>query len=531
MEYNGNLAGYLLKLLAETGVKRIYGVAGSAVIPLLDAVQRQPEISFVAATTETSAAYMAAYEARLTGNLGVCVATSGPGAAGLVNGLADAFFEGDPVLAITGQVKIKEVGTRASQYFNQSSLFDPVTGFSAEVLDGQVGTEVFPRAISVALTERTAVQVTVPKDVFSQGVQVAQPPLYWYPLENLSGDTDRAAALIDSFSRPLLVLGKEAIFTASEWLQIAESIGAAVIVAQEIKGLVSLDHPLNLGGIGETYLPSLLKEADGIILVGTAKFEQPFLPKVPTVQVTSRTINLDWSLPLAEPITGNLTFLAGALKRRLAGRSNQAWLAKIEASRRDLRRQLTQEAHRSSRPVHPSKLMSALSLHLSQDAIITLDTGSFIHWFDKSFWAKQQTVLASAYWRGIGAALPAAVAAQLVYPDRQVVAVVGDGGLLANPGELLTAVKYRLPIVVVVVNTGSYDLEVQRMRKEGASLRGVDLPFWNLRLFAESCGALGLEVRETSEIDTAITKALASSKPALINVAASIPELPNLLVN
>ena len=524
----GTAADYLIAQLCAVGVRRIYGVAGTAIFPLLDAIRRNPEVSFIAATNELSAGYMAAYEARLTGSLGVCIATSGPGAVGLVSGVADAYFDGDPVLAITGQVKVGQIGTTTSQHFEQQTFFKPLTGLTKQVLDPVALTEVLPQAIGTALTERTAVHLTIPVDLIGKPVSIDQPAVQWYPLENLSGDLQATIQALGSFQKPLLILGKEAVFTVDRWLTLAERLGAGVIIAQEAKGLVPGDHQLNLGGIGETYLPALIHRADGIILIGSAPYEKPFLPNLPTVQITAKTMDLDWSLPLTAPLTGNLSFLANEIDRKLGERAaNQEWLTQISVSREELRRQLTQEAETSSQPVHPSKLMSALSLHLAADAIISLDIGAFSYWFDKSFWAKQHTVLTSAYWRGIGSGLPGAIAAKLAFPNRQVLAVVGDGGLLLNPGELGTLTRYNLGVKVIVANTGNYELEEQKMAAMGMEPFGTTLLPVNLIQLAQAYGLKGKTVTETSEIDWVLTQILSDDEPVIVDVQCAKPQLPH----
>jgi len=524
-------ADYLVGLLANIGVRRIYGVAGTAIFPLLDAISRQPNLTFVAATNELSAGYMALTEARLTGGLGVCTATSGPGAAGLASPVADAYFDAQPLLAITGQVKVAQVATGTSQYFAQQSFYQSITGLSEQVFSGSALREVLTRAIGTALTERTAVHLGIPGDVFAQAVEAGLPELTWQPLENRSGDIQATADQIRSFRRPLILLGSEAASTTGDWLHLAEKLGAVLVVAQAAKGLVGGDHYLNIGGIGESYLPSVVSKADGIIMIGSAPYEKPFLPRVPTVQIATKTGNLDWSLPLVAPLTGNFTYLAKKLMEIVPRQNTDStWVAEIAESRKELQRQLTAEAKHSEEPIHPSKLMSALSLHIAEDAIIALDIGAFIHWFDKSFWAKKQTVLLSNYWRGIGAGLPAAIAAKMADQVRQVVAIVGDGGLLLNSGELATLSRYNLAVVVIVVNNGSYDLERQKMQQKGASLVGTDLPQVDFNHLAAAYQLAYRAVSNVGELDSALTEALAATEPILVNVYCSSPELVDLVV-
>ncbi len=524
-------ADYLVRLLVKVGVRRVYGVAGTAIFPLLDAIGREPSLTFVPATNELSAGYMALNEARLTGGLGVCTATSGPGAAGLASPVADAYFDAVPLLAIIGQVKVAQVATGTSQYFAQQSFFQAITGLSEQVFSGSALGEVLPRAVGTALSERTAVHLGIPEDVFAQEVATEPPELSWQPLENNSGSIRATAEQIASFRRPVVLLGTEAASSVCGWLRLTEKLGAALVLAQGGKGLVSCDHYLNIGGLGETYVPPLVGEADGIILIGNAPYEKPFLPRVPTVQIVARTGNLDWSLPLVTPLTGNLAFLAKELIEQLPGvNTDSTWAQKIAASRTELQRRLTEEAELSRGPVHPSKLMSALSLHIAEDAIIALDIGAFIHWFDQSFWARRQRVLLSNYWRGIGAGLPAAIAAKLVDPARQVVAIVGDGGLLLNPGELATLSRYHLPVVVVVVNNGSYDLEGQKMQQKGASLVGIDLPRIDFAHLAAAFQLAYREVADTGELDTVLREALTFPKPILVSVRCYSPNLDNLVV-
>ncbi|MDD2553353.1 MAG: thiamine pyrophosphate-binding protein [Desulfotomaculaceae bacterium] len=281
MQINGNVADFILAQLAEWGVQRIYGVLGDAIFPLIDAMTRQSKIELIAATNETAAAFMASYEARLTGRLTVCTASAGPGAVSLLNGLADAFLDGSPVLAITGQVQTNKIGTKTKQYFDQQLLYKNFSNYTSILIEPAAAAEILAIAARQAYLDCSAAHVTVPKDVLAMPLSADTLPVDIVEIKNppvFSGSNEKILEAVRNSRRPLIVLGWAAESAVYQVLALAHQIGSGLVVAQEAKSVIRGSFKRNLGGIGEAYLPPIIKEADCIILVGNASYEQKYFP-------------------------------------------------------------------------------------------------------------------------------------------------------------------------------------------------------------------------------------------------------------
>lgn len=520
---SGNVADAVLEILAAVGVKSMYGVSGDTIFPLLDAVSRQDRIKYYSAVHESGAAFMASYEAKLTGRPAVCVATSGPGAANLVNGLADAYFDGAPVIAVTGQVETKKIGTNAKQFFHQPDLVKTFAAVSETVVSPVALIPVMMPAVKTAVDRKTVAHLSIPEDVLLM-------PWEWKgPLNGFTGALETSVSLLEGLKRPLIVLGKGDRETAVRCTELADLLGAAIVVAQQAKGAVPDNHPLVIGGIGEGYVPQMVNEADGILVIGEASYEAGFLPHgIPLVHVAEEASKLYYDR-LSGGLAGNPAVLLKAVTGRIGprpGHGNPSWRGRIDQEKESRERILKEDAANNQRPVHPARLIAALNAAVAPDAVITLDIGSIIHWFERGFQAKGQKIIISHRWRSMGAGLPAAIAAQIACPGRQVVALAGDGGFLMTMGELLTAVRYKIPVTAVVAVNHGYILEKQKMQAKGLTPFGYGLTVPGFAGLAEACGARGFRVTDPGQLDIVLREALDCGKTSLVEIVVADTPLP-----
>ncbi len=537
----GNVADTMLNILAERGIGSIYGVSGDAVFPFLDALSRQDRIKYYAAATETGAAFMASAAGKLTGRPGVCLATSGPGCANLVNGLADAYFDRAPVLAITGQVATKKLGTNAKQYFNQQQLVGTFAGMSEPVVHPEAAGPLLALALEKAGNEKTVVHLSIPEDVFLMPVpETGARPNPERPRINGCGQVlgsgfaaglEQAAASLNNSQRPILVIGQRGPEVGELCLSLAEQLGAGIVLAQQAKGTVPDGCPLVLGGIGEGYLPPVLKKTDILLLVGPADFELKFLPaSAPLIQIAEQTDSLHFER-LGNGLVGPPGRLLKLLLERTSPRrtgQTAAWTGEIAGGKKNFLQLLALDARNNQVPVHPARLIAALNQTAAEDAVIACDIGSFIHWFDRGFQARSQTVLVSNRWRSMGTGIPAAISAKICHPGKQVLALVGDGGFLMSMAEILTAVKYRLPVTVIVANNHQYSLETQRMQAQGMTPLGNDILTPDFAVFAGSCGAQGFRLTDPARLEATLGEAFNCGQPAVVDVQVADIPLPNL---
>jgi pyruvate oxidase len=546
-----SIADAVLAQLAAGGVQRIYGVVGDAIFPLADAFTRQDSLRFVPVGHEGAAAFMASYEAKLTGRLTGCLATSGPGATNLATGLADAYFDNAPVIAITGQVVSGKIGTQTHQYFNQQSYFAPITAFTTLTVSPEATMPALVEAMCQAVEIGTATHISIPKDIQSMPVAWSPLPIKVpssadqpdvitapedIPARLIIGDRQKAQAALAACRRPLLLLGLDRPQAVTAALQLAEKLGAAIIIAQQVKGAVSSSHPQVIGGIGPAYVPGIVGQVDLIILIGDASYEIGYLPPgIQLIAVTERPI-----IPPGLPLLVELIGPPAAMLHRLSQESaltkrepSPEWLSAISATRQELTKQAEQV--NSSAPdgaINPYHLAVALERVLDRNAIIAIDIGAFSHWFDLGFKAHKQVILTSARWRGMGLGLPAAVAAKIVHPERQVAAVIGDGAFVMSMSELLTACRLQLPILIVIVDNSGYDLEKQKMQAEGLTPYGVDLNLPDMTALATAWGAYGYRVRPGDKLEEALREAIGEMArrkgPVVLVVPCATPALPHI---
>lgn len=523
-----NVADLILKQLASYGVRLIFGVIGDAIFPLGDALARQDRIRFIPAAIETAAAFMATYSARVTGSLGVCIATSGPGAANLVNGVAEAYRDRLPVLCLTGQVPGAKIGTHVKQYFNQQTLFTAITGASELCISPDAALPVLNLLIAKALSERVPVHLAIPQDILAAEINgnIAVPlpiPPHSEGKGFFSGDLEKALTWMNEAQRPVFIIGRESRPYTTPLRSLAAGYGAGIVIGLDNKGGLPDTDPLVIGGVGPANLPESWSEIDLIISFGEAVYERPYLPEgARYIRLCDETSVLydDGALLL----NGDLETLINRLaEKSIVPGVREAWRARIETTRRNNQIQLRERSD-SRDPVRFFRVLASL---IRPDALITLDVGEFMHWFNWSFPAQTQTVLVSSNWRSMGCALAAAIAAKLHHTERQVVAIIGDGGFLMSLGELNTVIRLGLPLTVLVLRNGVYGLEMQKMAQMGFKPCGTELQLPNIPQLASACGWNSYQLNDLNGCESILETAF-QNPASLVDVNIDSQKLPYL---
>ncbi len=521
MRINGSVADFILAQLAEWGVVRIYGVRCDAMAPLMDALDHQQKIEFIAATNEANAAFMAAYEARLTGRLSVCTASAGPGAVSLLKGLAEACLDGSPVLAITEQVETKKIGAKTKQYFDQQLLYGSFSKFTSLLIEPVSVAEILALAGREAYLDFSAAHITVPRDVLAKPVsldtlpvdiiEISKPPVF-------SGSNENIIEAFRDMKKPLIVLGRGAEEALYQVLELSHKIGSGLIVAREAKSVIRGSFKRNLGGLGETYLPPIVNEADCLILIGNISFEKQLFPdNIKIIQLAARPEHISVNAHAAA--SGDLGLLIEVIMHDLENYAvNQEWVGKIKEEALHVKQVAAQARENKDRPIHPLRLMSALNQVVPPKSVITVDVGEFSHWFDLGYLVENQDVLLSSMWQSIGSGLPAAIGAKLAGRDRTVIAIVGDGGMITSMSELLTCVRYNLAITIIVVKDQINSIEKNKTAAQGLKSCDQGLPAPDFVQLAQACGAEGFRIEDPAEIEGAIKQAVGSDKTVLLEV-------------
>ena len=516
----------MLDQLSMFGVKRIYGVVGDTTFGLIDALAKQNKIQYIAVKHESTAAFMASAEAKMTGGLGVCTATMGPGAANLLNGLGDAHADRAPVLAITGQAQSDKIGTEYPQYVDQQELMKPFAAYSANLANPDATIEVLQKAARTSLGQRVVTHLSIPKDIFMMPAKGEPRPLP-NVIEGASNFTkeslEHAISIMKTAKQPMILAGLGATSVSEELEKLADLWGAGILTSLGGKGLFNESSDLVLQGIGEggnPYAADLFKEADVVLLAGTTWWPEGYVPtNARIIQIDRQFDKFVKEIPTELGIMGKTQEVLPFLLESMQGFSrSEDWVNRCQKVKEKWAEQNKKEGSTTGYPVHPSRIMHALDRTVAPDAILALDTGDNTVWTNRNFRQKGQSVLFSGYWRTLGFGLPAAMAAKLIQPEKQVVAIVGDGGLPMVLADLLTATRYKLNITVVVLNNESLQMEIDKLKVAEKEEVGVDLTNPDFVKLAEACGWKGLRPASDSELESVMEEALNTNAPTLVDV-------------
>lgn len=535
-----SVSRFVLKQLGDWGVSRIYGVIGDATLYVLDELARQNRIRYVPCRSENAAALMASAEAKLTGRLGVCLATSGPGAASLLNGLADAAADRAPVLAITGQVEASEIGTRTKQYIDQQRLVEGVNAQTELLAHPDALPEVLPRLMAQALLQGAVAHLSVPKDVWRQpvkGVTVPYSPHLHQRPQAPEEQIKAASALLKTAAKPLIYMGRGAAAAAGDVRRLAEALGAAVVTTLPARPLFPNDHPLYAGGLGQAGSEAasvLMAECDLLLMLGATWWLDDYAPKALSAKVVQVDLARE-QIGMGHPLTLGVVGDVGAIVPRLAAAAGgpaqpgrAPWAKRIADVCGAWKAALEAEAAPEGVPLAPQRVMRAVSSAAADHAVIAVDTGDHTLWFERVFQAKpKQDILVSGRWRTLGFALPAAIAARLVYPDRQVLAIAGDGGVVQTIMEFQTAVEQNLPVVLIILDNGSYAMEKNKMELAGLQTLGSVIRNPDFVKLAEACGGMGYVADSAVRLESCLNEALQSRTPSLIAVKTADTAVPH----
>ncbi|HEX9368100.1 MAG TPA: thiamine pyrophosphate-dependent enzyme, partial [Vicinamibacterales bacterium] len=529
-------ADVLVDRLIDWGVRVVFGLPGDGINGIMEALRtRQDRIRFVQVRHEESAAFMACGYAKYTGRLGVCLATSGPGAIHLLNGLYDAKMDHAPVLALTGQTYHDLIGTQYQQEVDLLSLFKDVAVYNQMALGAGHVQALVDAGCRAALSHRGVAHITVPVDLQEQEIEddersskkveghtsdVWRPPTV-VPCED---DVRAAAGVLNAGARTVILAGQGAIGAASELEQLADLMGAPIVKPLLGKAAVPDDSPFTTGGIGLLGTePSevAMEEADTLLMVGTNFPYMEFYPKHDQcrgVQIDAEPSRLGLRFPISVGLCGDARATMQVLLPHIHRRGNRAFLEKAQAGMTAWRALMRTQAARDDVPMKPQVIAAALNGLLADDAIISTDSGTVTTWVARYVELKRgQLFSCSGNLATMAPGLPYAIAAQIAYPGRQSVAFVGDGGFTMLMGELATAVKYRLPIKVVIVKNNVLGMiKWEQMVFLGNPEYGVSLEPIDFVKFAEACGAIGFRCERPEEARPALEAMMLAEGPALV---------------
>ncbi|AOI80387.1 thiamine pyrophosphate-requiring protein [Burkholderia sp. NRF60-BP8] len=551
------VADFIVERLYEWGVRRIYGYPGDGINGFFGALNRADgKIEFIQARHEEMAAFMASAHAKFTGELGVCVATSGPGAAHLVTGLYDARLDHMPVLAIVGQQARASLGGHYQQEVDLPALYKDVAGAFVQLatVPGQVR-HLVDRAVRTALGARTVTALVLPNDLqeldyappkrahgtVHSGVGYTAPKVVPY-----ADDLRRAADVLNAGSKVALLVGAGALHATDEVIAVADRLGAGAAKALLGKAALPDDLPWVTGSIGLLGTkPSyeLMTECDTLLIVGSGFPYSEFLPKegqARGVQIDLKADMLSLRYPMEVNLVGDSAETLRALLPLLNERRDTAWRDRIAKWNHDWHETLAARAAAKAsagRGVNPQRAFTELSPRLPDDVILTSDSGSCANWYARDLTMRRGMMGSlSGGLASMGAAVPYAIAAKFAHPVRPVIAMVGDGAMqMNNMAELITVAKYwrQWPdprwICMVLNNEDLNQVTWEQRVMEGdpkfdASQQIPNVPYYR---FATLLGLKGIYVDDPEQLGAAWDEALASDRPVVLEVK-SDPEVPPL---
>jgi pyruvate dehydrogenase (quinone) len=546
---------FLVERLHEWGIRRIYGYPGDGINGVFGALNRaNGKIQFIQARHEEMAAFMASAHAKFTGELGVCIATSGPGAAHLLTGLYDARLDHMPVLAIAGQQARASLGAHYQQELDLPAMFKDVAG--SFVQSASVPAQVrhmVDRAVRIALGEHAVTAIVLPNDLQElpfepparkhgtahSGVGYRKPKTVPY-----DEDLRRAADVLNAGKKVAILVGAGALHATDEVIAVADKLGAGA--AKALLGKAALPDHLpwvtgSIGLLGTEPSYKLMTECDTLLMIGSGFPYSEFLPKegqARGVQIDIKADMLSLRYPMEVNLVGDSAETLRALLPLLENKEDRAWRDSIEGWMTDWWKKLEARAKaKAEHGVNPQRTVWELSPRIPANAIVTSDSGSVANWYARDLKIQRGMLCSlSGGLASMGAAVPYAIAAKFAYPQRPVIALVGDGAMqMNNMAELITVAKYWKEwsnpcwICMVLNNADLNQVTWEQRVMEGdpkfeASQEIPSIPYHR---FAELIGLRGIYVDDAERMGDAWDEALKSDRPVVIEVKAD-PEIPPL---
>ena len=546
---------FIVKRLHEWGVNRIYGYPGDGINGIFGALNRHQDlVRFIQARHEEMAAFMACAHAKFTGEVGVCIATSGPGAIHLLNGLYDADKDGVPVVAIVGQQATTAMGADYQQEIDLISLFKDVAGRYVHMCHAPAQARTLvDQALRVARSERAVTCIIFPNDL--QEMDMEDPPLkhgttfsgvgYNYPrVVPTDDDLYRAADVLNAGSKVAMLVGAGALHATDEIIETADVLGAGVAKALLGKAAVPDDLPFVTGSIGLLGTrPSwdLMQECDTLLMVGTSFPYSEYLPndrKARGVQIDIRGRRLGLRYPMEVNLQGDSRETLRLLLPLLERKTDRSWRETVEEDVALWWRIMEERAMVEADPINPQRVFWELSKRLPDRCIITSDSGSAANWFARDLKIRRGMMASlSGGLATMGPGVPYALAAKMAYPDRTVIATVGDGAMQMNGinGLITIAEHYEEwtnpHLVVLVLNNQDLNQvtwEQRAMEGDPKFEASQNIPAFNYARFAEEVGLKGIRLERPEEITAAWDQALSADRPVVLDALTdpNVPPLP-----
>jgi len=534
------------KVLKKEGVKYIFGIPGGHIYPMMESCEENG-IKFIGVRHEMTAAMMAEGWALATGDFGVCTATAGPGVTNLVTGIANADRNCSPVLCMAGKAKVIEADRNELQDFNQIDLYKSMTKHARSVQETHRIPEYVGRGIAEATSGRPGpVYMEIPRDIMEGYVNEEEVEFQkTYRLTNKPmgnpADIEKAAKILDEAQRPVVIAGSGAFYSKAqnELKEFVEKTGIPFFTRNAARGLVPDSHPLfvSIGATGHPVFAGAIQNADVVLILGTRpgyimKRESfPANAKIIRVDIDAAAITdqLDVEVGIVGDVKEVLKQLIAAVKKN----THQGWVEALANGKTQMVQAVLPLLTSDQKPIHPARLMFEIMQRIDENTIVVIDGGdaaTFGNSFLPATGLGQYMGIANGSFGPLGVGVPYAMAAKLAHPDKKVILLTGDGAFGYGAMEYDTAIRYGIKFTTIILNDSCWGMikrsEAQRATEEkpfvGLFLRDV-----RYDQVVEALGGHGEYVTEAAEIGAAIDRAIASDKPAVVNVMTDVNIGPN----
>jgi thiamine pyrophosphate-dependent acetolactate synthase large subunit-like protein/nitrite reductase/ring-hydroxylating ferredoxin subunit len=532
------ISDVMVETMVNWGVNSVFGMVGHSNLGMADALRRQEEkgnLKFIGVRHEGAAAFAASAYGKLTGKPAACFAIAGPGSTNMYTGLWDAKVDRAPILALTGQVATQVVGTGNFQEVDLVRAFSTVAEFNHRVEHRSKHNELMALAIKHALIKRDVSHLTFPDEVQElpapanevAGVPEGRiTPMTIMPPEE---SFQNALNLMNTAKRPVIIVGHGARFHMPEIIELAEKLKSPVLTTFKAKGQISDDHPLGCGVMGRSGTPVaswFMNESDLLLVIGASFSNHTGItPKKPTIQIDFDPLALSKFHAIDAAVWGEISVTVKMLNTQISNWSNKTDQTSEIAERWKIwktekqKRLLENKGH----GVSSIAIFDALTEYAPENAVMCVDVGNNAYSFGRYFESKQHTFLMSGYLGSIGFAYPAAIGAWVATGnERPIVAVAGDGGFCQYLAEITTAIKYNMNIKAIILNNNELGKISKEQRAGEFDVWATDLSNPKFAEYAKGCGAMGILVTETSQLESAMKQIFAHKGPALLEISTDV---------
>ena len=532
---NMRTADIVAEELLDWNVDTIFGLPGDGINGFIEALRRrQDKIRFILVRHEESAAFMACAYAKYTGRLGACVATSGPGAIHLLNGLYDAKADNTPVIAITGTTYTDLMNSGYQQDINLLQLYSDVTVYNDMIGVPEQAEMAVDIACRTALAQRGVSHLTIPIDVQEKRLHgkyskhnIGHHTSHVYVAETIPSHSliENAAHILNAGNRVVILVGQGALESGNEVLSVAERLGAPIVKALLGKAVIPDDNQYSLGGLGllgTTPSSDAMDEADTLLMIGTSFPYIDYLPnpsQARGIQIDIKPEKIGLRYPVEIGLVGDSKLILTELLPLLNQKYDLGFLKSKQDAMKNWNKLMREQSTRTDKPIKPQVIAQAVSDELDDNAIISVDCGTNTNWAARFINIRKGMKFSlSGTLSSMANGLPYAIAAQVAFPDRQSVAFVGDAGLTMLMGEFATAVQYNLPIKVIIIKNNTLGMiRWEQMAFLGNPEFGVEFSPIDWVKFAEACGGKGYSIKEPNEVKSIMNQAMKERKhPTII---------------